>query len=156
MNDPQANQPNPNPENPDKKIHVDEDWKTQVEAEKQAVDKEPESGEEEIQGSQIPPASFSMLVTTLASQAAVGLGQPATPEQQQGQVDLGFAKHMVDTLEVLEEKTRGNLTTEEANMLTSILYQLRMAYVSVKNQVEQQSGKGSEGDEPKSSSIELP
>ena len=95
----------------------------------------------------MPEASFSLLVTTLATQVTVALGQMAAPDAEEVSVDLTLAKHLIDTLEVLEQKTKGNLTPEESAMLTNVLHQLRMLYVHI-------HGKAS--DRPKKSSIELP
>ena len=53
-------------------------------------------------------------------------------------VDLDMAKHIIDTLAVLEEKTKGNLTPEESGLLNEYLYQLRMLFVAVQTQVKQQ------------------
>ncbi len=157
--------------NPDKsqqpdepRIIVDEDWKTQVEAEKKAAEEAKTKPEADPQNAgapsadadlgPFPDASFPMLVTTLATQATVALGQPVTPDAKQGQVDLGLAKHLIDTLGILEEKTQGNLTPDETRMLTEVLYQLRMAFVTIQSQAKE-AAPGSEA-APKSSSIELP
>ena len=66
---------------------------------------------------------------------------------------LELAKHMIDTLGVLEEKTKGNLSSEEAQMLTSTLHQLRMAYLSIQQDAAAAAG---EATEPSQSQIELP
>jgi hypothetical protein len=147
-----------NPQDPQQeskpKIIVDEGWKEQVQAEKQKLKKETGAGAEQTDGGpppteqEIPEASFPMLVTTLATQATVALGQAAPPDATEVTVDLAMAKHLIDTLGVLEEKTKGNLTSDEAGMLSGVLHQLRMIFVAVQGQV---TGKP----DPKSS-IELP
>jgi len=145
---------------PDKKIIIDEDWKTQVEAEREAARRAKEAaapedtkaphpgplpeeeGEPAVSTGQasapgpggphiMPPASFGMLVTTLATEAMVGLGQIPRPGEAQPRVELEAAKYFIDTLAVLEEKTKGNLSPEEATALEDVLHQLRMAYVAV-------------------------
>jgi hypothetical protein len=133
----------------DSKIHVDEDWKSQVQAEKEALQHD-EHGQPTAEGTgqQIPDASFPMLVTTLATQATVALGQMGPPDAEEVPVDLEMAKHLIDTLAVLEEKTKGNLAPEESAMLTSVLHQLRMLYVAVKEQAKPAT--------KKESSLELP
>lgn len=135
----------------DSKIVVDDDWKSQVEQEKakakQEADTAPESGPEEG----IPPASFPILISTLASQALSGLGAIPDPIENKPVLRLDLAKHMIDTLSMLEEKTQGNLTPEEAQMLTGTLHQLRMAFLSI--QQEHAAGAPSE---PAKSQIELP
>lgn len=130
------------------KIIIDEDWKTRVQAEReaatgqaaeeQASNKPPTpneaAGDTVGETGQIPEASFSVLATTLATQTLVALGQAPLPGEEKMTVNLPFAKHCIDTLDVLEQKTKGNLTPHETQLLSQFLYQLRMLYVSVKNQ----------------------
>lgn len=78
----------------------------------------------------IPPASFPMLVTTLAAQAATALGQMENPLTKKKEVNLDLAKHMIDTIDILVAKTKGNLTSEEDAMLTAVLHELRMSYLA--------------------------
>lgn len=124
-------------ENQEKKIIIDEDWKAQVEAEKEAAkEKEATAADEpggSTEGMEMPPASLPMLITTLATQALAAMGQVPDPIEGKAVVRLDVARHFIDTLAVLEEKTKGNLTPEEEQMLTGALHQLRMAYVSVQN-----------------------
>ena len=126
------------------KIIVDEDWKSQVQAEREALAQQP-TEVQEGQGPSakpadvpIPEASFSVLVTTLATQAMVALGQAPLPDQEKVVVDLPFAKHCIDTLDILADKTKGNLTTGEDSLLSRFLYELRMLYVAVQNQLKKQ------------------
>ena len=125
---------------PKKKLIVDEDWKSQVQAEREAA-KQPAAQKsappEPAEAYPIPEASFSMLVTTLATQAMVALGQARLPNEEEAGVNLPFAKHCIDTLDILEQKTKGQLTTDESQLLTQFLYQLRMLFVAVKNQQSQ-------------------
>ncbi|MHC4294265.1 MAG: DUF1844 domain-containing protein [Planctomycetota bacterium] len=122
------------------KIIVDDDWKSQAQAEKEKlaeqVEKgEPEAGEAAAEGQpaprQIPPASFSALVTTLGTQIFLSLGGVEDPKTKQRYVDLDLAKHQIDILVVLEEKTAGNLTDQEKKLLDQVLYETRMQYVNV-------------------------
>ena len=125
----------PTPDKP--KIIVDEDWKSQVQAEKEAAEKpEPDSSQPPRPQAEmpIPEASFSLLVTTLATQAMVALGQVPLPEDEQIPVNLDFAKHCIDTLDVLAEKTKGNLTPEEANLLERLLHESRMLFIHVRSE----------------------
>ena len=80
----------------------------------------------------IPPASFSFLVTTLGAQGAVALGMAPNPMTGKADVQPELGKHAIDTLTILEEKTKGNLTTEETQLLETVLHQLRMAYLQAK------------------------
>ena len=83
----------------------------------------------------LPPADFATLVNMLTTNAMVFLGQIPAPGSQQYLHNLPQAQHMIDLLMVLREKTRGNLTQEEEQMLQDLLPQLHMAYVSVSRQV---------------------
>jgi len=131
-NDPKPNDPKPK----DPKIIVDEDWKEQVEAEKEKLRHGQTADQpQEGPGTELPEASFSMLVTTLATQATMALGQSPVAEGQQPSVDLSLAKHLIDTLAMLEEKTKGNLQPDESGMLNSVLHQLRMLYVTIQSQI---------------------
>lgn len=101
---------------------VDESWKEVTEKEKETLKKE---------GKFIPPTpDFSFFLTTLALQASINLGQVSNPATNKKEEDMAQAKFIIDTLGLLKEKTKGNLTTEETNLLDNILYELRMQYVS--------------------------
>jgi hypothetical protein len=118
------------------KIIIDEDWKTQIQAEKEEAERKKQEGDQKREDDndvKMPPASFPFLLTTLATQAMAALGQLPDPIEEKPVVRLSHAKHYIDTLGVLEEKTKGNLTREESDMLTSLLHQLRMAFVSVQS-----------------------
>jgi Domain of unknown function (DUF1844) len=80
----------------------------------------------------LPGIDFSTLVLSLATSAMVHLG--AIPESEGGaaQKNLPLAHQTIDTLELLQEKTRGNLTDDEAKLLQSVLYELRMSFVKAR------------------------
>ena len=117
------------------KLVIDDDWKERVQAEKEALQKktkpEQKAPDEPLP---IPPASFPLLLSSMATQALAELGQIPDAEGKTG-VRLDHAKHVIDTLGMLEEKTKGNLTRDETAMLTQILHELRMAFVAVSRQV---------------------
>jgi hypothetical protein len=96
----------------------------------------------------MPPASFAGLLSMLATQAMASLGQFPDPVDGKAHVDKPIAKHLIDMIAVLEEKTKGNLTDDEARMLDDLLHQLRIMFVSVRVQP-------AEAEKPKSK-IELP
>lgn len=77
----------------------------------------------------IPPASFGVLLSTLATQAMLSIGRVPNPMTGKTEVNLEMAKHFIDTLAVLEEKTKGNLTKEEGAMLEAVLHELRLEFV---------------------------
>ena len=127
MADDQPKQPD-EPEG--KKIIVDDDWKSQVEAEKRAMDEKAEA-EQTRERAALPPASMSLLITQLATQASLGMGDIENPATGKAEPDLELAKHSIDMLEVLDQKTQGNLDAQEKQILDSMLFQLRMRYVSL-------------------------
>jgi hypothetical protein len=79
------------------------------------------------------PASFLSLIMSLASNAAASLGMMPHPATGETGVDLTTAKHWIDVLGMLEQKTHGNLDGQEAQVLESLLADLRMQYVSFTN-----------------------
>ncbi len=101
---------------------VNEDWKKQVE-------KEREKEEKEVPG--VPQASFILFVSSLATQVLIALGEIENPVTGNKERNLAQAKFTIDTLGVIEEKTRGNLTPEEKRYLEEVLYDLRMSYVNM-------------------------
>ena len=78
-----------------------------------------------------PQLSFTAFVLSLASTAAIHFGDLADPVSgQRGAPNLEGAKQMIDILTLLEQKTRGNLTPEERQVLEQVLYELRMRFVA--------------------------
>lgn len=75
------------------------------------------------------PADFATLVLSLGSSAVAHLGEAPGPDGQKAMRNLPMAKHAIDLLSVLQEKTKGNLTPEEDQMLESLLFDLRLRYV---------------------------
>ena len=126
-------QPNDAQPNPEKEIFVDEGWKARVEAEREkAAAASPASpGEKQARKHPLPPASLTLLTTTVGMQAMMGLGLMPNPATGKPEVDLDQARHFIDTLAVLQEKTENNRTPEESTVLEDLLHQLRMAYVEI-------------------------
>ena len=121
----------------EKKIIIDEDWKSQVEAEKAAA-KSTEPEESTPAGEQafptdppMPPASFTILISTLATEAMMALGQMPHPVTGEVMSRPNQAKYLIDTIGMLKEKTAGNVTPEETSGVEELLHSLRMAYVSM-------------------------
>ncbi len=73
-----------------------------------------------------PPATFEFLVHTLFTQALMALGRIPNPITKQSHVNMAAARHFVDMLALLERKTAGNLSADEARILEEIQHQLRM------------------------------
>jgi hypothetical protein len=118
---------------PDKKIIVDEDWKKQVEAERAAEHSSesaaaPAAAPPEAE-ERLPPPSLVYLASSLYIQAAIALGLLPHPVSGKAEVHRNLAKHAIDTLEILQQKTEGNRTPEETDEIEAMLHQLHMAYV---------------------------
>jgi uncharacterized protein DUF1844 len=132
----------------EKKLIIDEDWKSQVAAEREAAKQPPSSetsvGAAAISGSEsddsddfpMPPASLEMLVSTLVTEAMIALGQIPHPATGKTELRPHQAKYLIDTISVISEKTRGNVSIEEEQAFTNLLHQLRMAFVSLTAAVE--------------------
>jgi len=126
------------PETEQGKVHVDADWKAEAKAEKERLAREtaaagrtpgPGASEAAAGPGRLPAASLAGLVQMLATQAAIFLSNEKDPQTGRPLRNLDLAKHNIDLLAVLEEKTRGNLTDEEKRLLDRYLYELRIAYV---------------------------
>lgn len=128
-----------NSESDEPKFAVDEDWKERVRAEREAARMAKNAYEQSGTSSQQPQGSrgsapaehFTMLVSSLAAQAMISLGQLPDPAEGHNVVRPELAKHSIDMLAMLEEKTQGNLSAEESRMLDDVLHQLRIAYLAV-------------------------
>jgi hypothetical protein len=98
----------------------------------EAKGKEEKTGEphkDEGQRIPLPEVSFNSLLFSLSSSALLHLGDIADPYTGQKKQDLALAKHTIDTMAMLKEKTKGNLTDEEKKFLESVLADLRWRYV---------------------------
>ena len=113
---------------------ADEDWKSRVQSEAAAESQDETPAADsprDIDESRLPPANVTTLISMLSTQAMVSLGLIADPTTNKAEPRPALARHFIDMLGVVEEKTRGNLTTEEAQLLESALHELRMAFVHV-------------------------
>jgi len=110
----------------DKKI--DEQWKERAEKDRQ----DPDTGDDDgtkVEDEAPLRASFTLLVTGIASQIVISLGETENPVTKKTEKNLDQAKYSIDVLQILEEKTKGNLTEAEERFLEGILYDMRMRYV---------------------------
>jgi len=108
---------------------VDEDWKRQVAREKQ---QEAAKEKQQRSATAVPPpeaTSFTAFITGLAMQAMMALGEMADPKTGLQRENLGEARYLIDMLAMLQEKTKGNLTEQEAAAIEDAVYSLRMTYV---------------------------
>ena len=126
-----------------KKLIIDEDWKQQAQREKEVLaakeqeekKKEAEATEEFGPGGPLPAGTFAALVSMLATQALFALGLIRVRGEEEREPDLEMARYNIDMLEMLAEKTKGNLTPEEEKMLKNTLGDLRMGFVNIANQL---------------------
>ncbi len=121
---------------PEKKIIVDEDWKSQVEAEKEAARRAQQADQPAGAGPSagpprpLPPANLTFLIGTLYLQGTMALGLLPNPVTRKAEVQPDQAKHAIDMLTMLQQKTEGNRTAEESEELESVLHELRLAFVT--------------------------
>lgn len=102
--------------------NIDESWKETIEKEKETLKEK---------GKFIPPeADFNFFITTFSLQASIALGQIPNPASDKKEEDLPQAKFLIDTLAMLKDKTKGNLSADETNLLENLLYELRMIYIN--------------------------
>ena len=86
-------------------------------------------GEEKKEGLPLPEVNFNSLIFSLSSSALLHLGEIADPYTREKKKDLPLAKHAIDTIGMLKEKTKGNLTDEERKFMESVLADLRWRFV---------------------------
>jgi hypothetical protein len=119
---------------------VDESWKDKVNVEK--TQKNPEAKENlktpetanpqsDEQDYEMPPVDFNLFISSLGMQALMGLGEIENPISNKKEKSLPQAKYLIDTLAMVQEKTKNNLSAQESDMLEQMLFQLRMKYVEL-------------------------
>ena len=113
-------------------IFIDEGWKDQVEREKESLEvaQPKENAEAEF-------TLFDELVSTLSAQTLFALGLMVQEGQAQVTVDLDAAKHMIDTLMMLRDKTANNLSPEESTSLDQAISELQRVFAARIQQAQQ-------------------
>ncbi len=104
--------------------HIDEDWKRRTQD-----DKAKDQAGADDPSAEAVPIDFLGFVSLMATQALVHLGLIPHPASGGRKQELGQAQATIDILEMLSEKTKGNLTKEEDESFRQVLNELRMAYV---------------------------
>ncbi|MBN1509130.1 MAG: DUF1844 domain-containing protein [Sedimentisphaerales bacterium] len=124
----------------EKKIIVDEDWKREAQQEKErlaaqeAEEKAKAAAEGRKRDRELPRGDLAGLVNMLTTQALFALGLIQIKGEEDRGPDLELARYNIDILEAIEQKTKGNLTPEEQELLKNTLNDLRMGYVNITNQ----------------------
>lgn len=103
--------------------NIDESWKDSVQKEK-ASDNLENSAQGDIE------VSFGLFITGMMMEAVIALGDIENPVTHKKEENLHHAKILIDTLEMLKEKTKNNLSKDEDEAMSSILYDLRMRFVT--------------------------
>ena len=130
----------------EQKLQIDESWKSQVDREKASLRSQEEAGTNQVPANDeppadaevgkregegdLPPASLMILISSLASQAMAAMGEIPGEDGKPFPVNLKFARHFIDLIAVLEDKTRNNLTSDEASFLSGTLHHLRLHFVA--------------------------
>ncbi len=89
----------------------------------------PRAEKKERESSPLPEVNFNSLIFSLSSSALFHLGEIADPQTNEKKRDLPLAKHAIDTIAMLEERTKGNLSDDEAKFIDSVLTDLRWRFV---------------------------
>jgi hypothetical protein len=94
-------------------------------------DKAPDAAYDEVsEGGALPPLDFTTFVLSLATSALVSLGEVKS-DPPEDRINLPLARQTIDTIAMLQDKTKGNLTGEEERLLNQVLFDLRMKFVEV-------------------------
>jgi hypothetical protein len=113
--------------------HAETRAESQAQAHASEAATERSGAAEEQPGEEADPTPFANLVMFIASPAAAAMGMTEHPSMPEGEVDLPLARHCIELLATVREKTRGNLGAQESQILESLLAELRMQYVSLTN-----------------------
>ncbi|MCI5147520.1 MAG: DUF1844 domain-containing protein [Candidatus Electrothrix sp. AR3] len=81
----------------------------------------------------MPAVSFISFILSLNTTALFHLGELPHPETGQKIIDFELARHTIDTLIMLEEKTKGNLNNDEQELMTKVVYELKMRFIRTKD-----------------------
>ena len=119
------------------RIIIDEDWKNQVEQEREKTKIEEDHPGDQPAPGELPPPSFEVLASSMMTQTLAALGQFPDPTTGKAMVSLPYAQFNIGLLEVLQDKTQGNLSDEEAKLVEEALHQLRMLYVAVEKSLRE-------------------
>ncbi len=128
------------------KIIVDDDWKSQAQAEKAKLAEE--DAKAKAQGPESGPGgvpdklTFDDLVKMMATQALMYLGAFPDPQTGKAMIALDMAKLHIDMLGVIQDKTKGNLSDEERSMLDGTTHELRLQFSEIVKALEKAQAEG--------------
>ena len=125
------------------KIIVDDDWKSQAQAEKEKLAEQSKADEGAPKPGELPEKiGFTDLVRMFATQALMYMGAFPDPQTGKAVVALDVAKMNIDLLGVLEEKTKGNLDKDEQSLLDESVVALRSQFVEITRMIDQAQAEG--------------
>lgn len=128
------------------KIIVDDDWKSQAQAEKAKLAQE--DAKSKAEGPAAGPGgvpekmSFDDLIKMLATQALMYLGAFPDPQTGKAMIALDMAKLHIDMLSIIQEKTKGNLSEDEKSMLDGTSHELRLQFSEIVKALEKAQAEG--------------
>lgn len=103
---------------------IDESWKEAVQKEKE------KTGKTEEPRMQPPKADFGFFISSLAMESLIALGDVENPMTKKTSVNLKQAEYLIDTIDIIRQKTEGNLTAQEKVFIENVLSDLKMRYVN--------------------------
>ncbi len=129
-------------------LHVDDDWKKTVAEEKARARAEDEherpDDTREAETRPLPEPNIQVFLAGLYTQTLVALGEIESPLTGKKQRNAAEAAYLIDTIGMLQQKTQGNLTVDEASYVQNVLTDLRMRYV----RSSEQQAEGQKEDAP--------
>ena len=128
-------------------LQIDSDWKNQAAAEKEklAAQEAKAPKGKSAAAREMPEPDFKSLLGTLVTQAILYMGGFPDPQTGRAIVSLEYAQFHIDLIETLEQKTKGNITVEEASELKQVLHELRMRYVELTQAVAEMAAERAKG-----------
>lgn len=109
------------------KKKIDQDWKNQVNKEKQEAKTKNQAYHE---------TTFTIFLSSMGMQAMIALGKLENPITGKTETNHGQARFLIDTMEMIQVKTKGNLTPEEDKSFNEYLFNLRMFYIEAKKKMQ--------------------
>ena len=109
---------------------TDKPQKEQAQTQKEQIGSQHQD-KKESSDFKLPEPNFANFISSLASQVLVNLGELPHPITNKKEVNIEQAKYLIDVINMLQEKTKGNLTEDEQRLIDGLLYDLRMRFVGV-------------------------
>ena len=125
----------------DRRINMEEDIVPENEK-VSSREKKPSPPSERPPTTEKPPVqiSFSSFLFSLGSSAFIALGEEANPFTGEKSINLSQAQESIDLLNILQEKTKGNLSKEEESLLSNLLFSVRMKYIELAGKPDSPKG----------------